>query len=342
MARRKRTRRNNPYKVNKNNPYFRQKKSREEIMNGIDEYYKRYQYSKKVLSIKIDKDLEFKYLTDIHRNDYVNMIFNRYGLLVDPSTKEPFKTEQPYGDYLREHTPYNDEQIEQLWKEYEHVKGLVRTGQYENWRLSTFRDTYIEAMKQSGLSKDAINNLRSLTLEQFALIANAREPSKDKTGNYKLPELGGFDYRTAGVEAIRQYANEAEIQIREVFKEMGLPWKETEYEYVDDIYLLRHATRSYSYNSNARKTIRRLNSLYVNPEDRPNEDNYNDSPIGTANLVERSARTMRRIDSKGRQVIRKSKDGEYYIPFIGSTRKGSKNRNLLLDIIDILNLEYDN
>lgn len=335
---RKRIKRNKPYKPNTTSPYFREPKTREEIMGDITDYYTKYQYNKSILRIKVDEDKYMKYQRDANRQDYVNQMFERYNLLRDKNGR-PFSNEQEYGDYLRKNSPYNDEQIELLWKDYTKIKNLVLTGQYEDYRINTFRDNYIKAMKESGLSKSAIDNLKDLSIEQFANLANQRDPRKNSTNKWRLPELGGFDYHTnIDPQAKRDYATMAEQEIRALFEEMGLEWKSPDNS--NQVYVdyrdLRRATRMNSYNSDARKAIRMLNRVYNSKLDRPDESKYEDN-IGS--LVERSVATMRRTTKSGKEVVKKSKTGNYYIPFVGSTREGSKNRNLLLDIVDILNLD---
>ena len=335
---RKRIKRNKPYKINTTSPYFRERKTREEIIGDISEYYTKYQYNKDILKIKVDEDKYMKYQRDSSRQEYVNQVFKRYNILRNENGR-PFSSEQEYGDYIRMNSPYNDEQIELLWKEYTKIKNLVLTGQYEEYRINTFRDSYIKAMKASGLSKSAIDNLNDLSIEQFANLANQRDPRKDSTNIWRLPKLGGFDYHTnIDPQAKRDYATLAEQEIRALFEEMGLEWKTPDNNnlvYVD-YRELKRATRTNSYNSNARKAIRMLNRVYNTKLNRPDESKYEDNIGG---LVERSVATMRRTTKSGKEVIKKSKTGNYYIPFVGSTREGSKNRNLLLDIVDILNLD---
>ena len=335
---RKRIKRNKPYTPQSHTyDYFKPIKSREEIMGDISEYYKKYQYNKDILRIKVNEDKYMKYQRDPNREMYVNEIFERYNILRNDNGR-PFNSEQEYGDYLRKNTPYNDEQIELLWKDYTKIKNLVLTGQYEEYRINTFRDSYIKAMKESGLSKSAIDNLKDLSIEQFAELANQRDARKDSNNKWRLPQLGGFDYHTnIDPQAKRDYATMAEQEIRALFEEMGLEWKSLDNStqvYVD-YRELRKATRTRSYNSDVRKAIRMLNRVYNTKLNRPDESKYEDNIGG---LVERSVSSMRLTTKSGQQVVKKSKAGNYYIPFVGSTREGSKNRNLLLDIVDILNL----
>lgn len=340
MARRKRIKRNKPFISSGYNP-LAQGKSREEVMAGIDEFYKRYQYSKDILKISIDRDKEFKYMREGNRDNYVNEIFERYNLLRNPDTKRPFTDIQEYGNYLRKNTPYTNEQIEYLWKDYNKIKGLVYTGQYEDYRINAFRDSYINAMKQSGLSKEAMDNLENLSIEQFANLANMRNADKSKERKWRLPELGGFNYHIQDTEAMKDYATNAEKEIRELFKEMGLEWKEYDYRQVDFTEInKRRASHYKSYSADVRKAIRVINRTYNTVTNRVDESKYGENEVGNVEFLERTVKSMSRTTSKNNQVIRKSKKGEYYIPFVGSTRKGTKNRNLLLDIVDLLDLEY--
>ena len=331
----KRTFRNKPFKPVKYPYGFT--KDREEVLKDISEFYSDYQYSKEIRNMRIDMPRLHENERKVNIDEYVRSIYERYNLLVNKDTKRPFTNENDYGDYLRRHTPYDDEQISMLYKEYVHVYRLVMSGQYEEYRTNQFRENYINAMKQSGLPDYAIKNLEKLSYEQFKTLAEQRNPVKDKNNKWRLPTLGGFDYRTAGTIDKMKYSSGAVEQIRELFKELGYDWLEPENVMGEHLPKLSKARK---YSSNVRKTIRRFNRIYNVSNNRPIERYYSEeTPV--SELLERSVATMSRLSSKMNQTVKRSKSGNYYIPFIGSTRKGTKNRNLLLDIVDLLGLDYD-
>ena len=212
----------------------------------------------------------------------------------------------------------------------------MRSGQYEEIRLEQFRTNYTKAMKESGLPQYAIDNLNRLSIQDFGMLVNQRNPDRNTTNKYRMPQLGGFDYHVmTDVQARKDYVTNALEEISQLFKELNFDWKIPE-----KLKEGKPIKSRVKYSKRIVKVMRRFNTIYNNPINRPDNNMYDERSI--QNLVERSVKTMRRTSKNLNQTVKRSKSGEYYIPFIGSTRKGTKNRNLLLDIVDLLNLDYEN
>lgn len=220
------------------------------------------------------------------------------------------------------------DKIDAAWRDYEHRDALIRSGQYDTFRIYDYRDKYIENMKAWGIDEKIINDIENATREQLERLFSMRDAEKDSPNKYKLPVLGFYYGELQG-----QQLEEVESTITEAIRAAKINVEEPEYEepkydYSYSYYETEEQTRvrgkyglktySMSRKSGARNATRRLGARY-----RP-ENNNLDALYSNMELA------YLRDDLN----VITTKKGYKYIPFVGSTNPKSKNAAFMRGLVE--------
>lgn len=197
-----------------------------------------------------------------------------------------------------------NEIIDKEWKFYQHRDDLIATGQYEEFRYNDYRDKYIENMKKWMVDQRLIDTMKNASLEELKRIIQDPNSAKDDKNKNTLPVLGFTYSQVTGPQLA-----ETEESIMEAFKHAGVALLDTN---VADEEIVKYA-RAKVYVSTERGTAsnayRRLRAT-----DRPETDTYE-------NLFD----SMLTAYKQDRLNIHFTKAHNIYIPFVGSSRSGTKN-----------------
>lgn len=249
--------------------------------------------SKSIRNIEVDEDKWKRYK---YRNeDYINMIYNKYSI-----KRYEFKE-----DFMNSKDVYEltDRQKEALWEDYRHRDKLIRTGQYDDYRMSIFRDNYIRGLRRLGASEKELDILQSMDLSQWSELQSIPEPSKDSAKDRQLPPLGLFNYND--VSYLQSVREDLSRLLKERFN--------IDYTYDDESVI----SKSLKY---ANKLVREDDIEYIEDED-DDISKYNQMLIHTD--------TDKLIKTKPN----KYGESHYYIRGIGS--EVGKNSELIKDILKV-------
>lgn len=290
----------------------KKKKSNEDI---IADYYNKRRISQDVRSIKLDTN---KYNKAILESDYMSK---------SDAVYEKFKIHRYYDrdsfiDHLASTMPnLSTSMADKMWKEYQHRDNLIISGQYEEWRYENYRKNYIKAMRSSGLSREAIKNVEALPMEKWKDIIIIPKADKDNVNDTLLPRLGGFHYGDASIKFIKS----AIEQIKEAFSALGVKYVEFNKD-----------------NKEHKIAIAKVKEMNIDTLD-------------TAIAIDNAIRIMPKVDRQDlegvpfkdtasmiisigenmpRNKVKVSKAGNRYIPFVGTTRQGSKNEKFMKALLE--------
>lgn len=269
------------------------KKTREKVLNTIKDYYTGLKISDTVRNIPINQDL---YRIYFKRNEeYIDRIYEKYNMKRYYDKWEFMKSKEAY--------ELTDKQKEALWIEYEYRDKLIRTGQYDEYRIELFRDNYLKGMRRLGATEKEIETLRSMSLEQWDLLQDIPQPSKDNAKDKILPPLGLFNYNDSSY--LSKVREDLQLLLKEQFN--------IEYEY-EDISIISKALKH-------SKTL--LGSM-----DKLTEDEYE-----SYNEVEKYNYMITHVPDSKIKVSKPDRYGHthFYIKGVGS--ETGKNSQLIKDII---------
>lgn len=221
------------------------------------------------------------------------------------------------------------DRINQDIKDYEHRDALIRTGQYDEIRTRLYKVNYVESMQAWGIDESLIKAIEKASPTELAVLFTTPDAKKDSKDRYALPVLGFYYGELKG-----EQLNEVEERIRDAIIGAGINIPDEDYNGEDDTpsnaiitYQLRRSFTT-TEASTARNMYRRL------PKDmRPVGLNYGN--LYHSMLLQYQA---------GKLKIRRSKAGNLYIPFVGSTNPKSKNPKFLSDFVefaDALGVDID-
>lgn len=220
------------------------------------------------------------------------------------------------------------DRIDEGWRDYQHRDALIRSGQYEEFRILDYKDKYVTAMKQWGIDEKLIDKIDTATVEELDRLFVMRDAQKDTPNKYKLPVLG-FYYgnlpatQRADVESnIWDAVNNAFITDKSTHS-----YDDDDYDFVEPVFtneqtrvMDRYARHTYTM---ARKSVARTAARRLPARYRPYTTDYSE-------LYNQMTYAYLNNDLK----IRTTKRGYKYIPFVGSTNPKSKNAKFMRGLVE--------
>lgn len=208
-----------------------------------------------------------------------------------------------------EFADYPRDVIEIMWKDYEHRDKLIESGQYEEFRAVLFRENYLQALQRAGYSSVFINKLRLLSITEWEQVAQYPQADTKETDDTLLPPIERFHYSQIGTtysgEDTETLRSKNIKRLNDVLDALGFG-----------------DTRG---DITKRKKLSKITRRYTGAS--TNDINY------IVNYIVDSDNTTR----NNKQIIKVSKDGYYYIPGIGTTRKNNAAGRLVKEIIAKVN-----
>lgn len=284
--------------------------SRKKVVGkSIQSYFRKGHVSDAVNDIEVDVDRLEKALDDPSTYERADAVYEKFGM-------RKYKDIDEFTDYMSKFNPNMPmSDIEKLWADYEHRDDLILSGQYEEYRLQLIKDNYLEAAKKSGLSEKVIHNIENLPLDKWDKMVYYPSDSKETTYDQILPRIGEFTYAILNVEYGTEDDPRIELEdrIKEAFEKVGVEWIDYESNFI---------TRGKKYLERRNVDIEEELEEYreENEEDFTERDELDIIASYIANDLK----------ARGRE-IRIGKKSEY-LPGIGSSKPGTKNRDLFLAI----------
>ena len=247
----------------------------------------------------------------ITRDEYASSIYEKFNIR---EYKNMTELKQDMTDYGR-----TTEQIEQIIKDYKHRDELIRSGQYEEYRLSSYKKRYIRALKVANVDDTIIRNIEKLDLSKFSDLMGLRDARTDTPTKYRLPQLGGFNYYSIGMH-YNDKTKEIEEEIKGAFKEAGIPFNR-------DIIANPIKFTPYQTPYTLRNTLERLF---------PGQVAYLNSASTEKEYKERAFKLLEEKILSGKKIYYE-KNGVATLRFIGQSIPTSKNFNFVYDFKKYLN-----
>ena len=333
----------------------------------LNEFYKHKSVSENIKDIEVDNNIN-------KDENYVKSIYKKYNI-VQYNNKEAFA--HNLYDYIRttilkdnpnltmirhkggkninikrenELNQMIDVEIDKRWREYQHRDALIRTGQYDNYRIEQYRKNYLESLRSADVSIGIIDTLENLSIEDFRKLVEKRNSNNDTLNKYSLPVIG-FTYKISGLSD--DGGRVLDTEIKRALKELDLYEEEfTEdektainnyYEELERIDEEEYKKLNKKYNKTKPYTLNRESAgLY-----RRLSRNYRKYYASSLHTIDKSYSQKLLFEQVYLQSIKKdkptiyvSKQGYEYIPFVGSTRPGSKNRDIVLAYIEYERKKY--
>lgn len=283
--------------------------SKKSVGKSISDYYKKGHISDQIKEIAVDEDRYDAALDDPSTYERIDRVYEKYGI-------KQYNDIDEFSEAMEEFAPnMKRSEIKQLWKDYEHREKLIVSGQYEEYRLGLMKENYLAAARRSHLPDKIIKNLENLEPSKWDALVYYPSQTKESTYDYLLPRIGEFVYEMLNVEYGTQDDPRIELEdrIKQAFKTAGLEWVDYE---------------SYE-NTRGRRYLERRG---IDVDEILNEyAEENEEPLDERDELDIIAFTMaEELSSKGRQIRQGKKSS--YLPGIGSSREGTKNRDLFLAI----------
>lgn len=277
-------------------------------------YYEKGQISKEIKSITLDKERFEKQIVRTDINEYKDDIYNRFKI-------KKFESKDAFIDYQASVYPdLKTSEVNKRWNDYLHRDELITSGQYEEYRYKQYRENYIEALTKGGFPNELIRNVQNLPFDKWKEIIILPGTKKDNISDRQFPVLGGFKYGDANKEFINRTIEE----IRDAFGTLGVP-------YIDKLDLKKK-----------RKEIIKAKSLTIDEGiefdikntirvmDKIGRQGLGNVFAGTVDeVVELGQRLQKKTKTTGTSLVKTSKSGNRYIPFVGTTRQGSRNEKFM-------------
>ena len=247
----------------------------------------------------------------ITREEYATSIYEKFNIRQYKDMNELTSDMITYGR--------NKEQIAEIIKDYKHRDELIRSGQYEEYRLSSYKQRYIRALKIANIDESIIKNIEKLDLSKFGELMGIRDARITTTGKYRLPQLGGFNYYSIGIN-YNDKTKEIEEEIRGAFNEAGIMFDENiianpiKFKPMETQYTLRN-------------TLERLF---------PSQVEYLNSAPNEKEYKQRAFKLLEEKILQGKKIY-KEKNGIATLSFIGKSIPTSKNWSFVLDFKKYLN-----
>ena len=247
----------------------------------------------------------------ITRDEYASSIYEKFHIR---EYKNMTELTQDMIDYGR-----TKEEIANIIKDYKHRDELIRSGQYEEYRLSSYKKRYIRALKIANVDDSIIKNIEKLDLNKFSDLMGLRDARTDTQSKYRLPQLGGFNYYSIGIH-YNDKTKEIEEEIKGAFKESGIPFNEK---------IIENPIKFTPYQTpyTLRNTLERLF---------PSQVSYLNSATTEKEYKERAFKLLEEKILAGKKIY-KEKNGVVTLSFIGQSIPTSKNFTFVYDFKKYLN-----
>lgn len=247
----------------------------------------------------------------ITRDAYATSIYEKFNIRQYKDMEELTRDMITYGR--------NKEQIAEIIKDYKHRDELIRSGQYEEYRLSSYKQRYIRALKIANIDESIIKNIEKLDLSKFGELMGLRDARTTTMGKYRLPQLGGFNYYSIGIN-YNDKTKEIEEEIRGAFNEANIPFNENiianpiKFKPMETQYTLRN-------------TLERLF---------PSQVEYLNSATTEKEYKQRAFKLLEEKVLAGKKIY-KEKNGIATLSFIGKSIPTSKNFTFVYDFKKYIN-----
>lgn len=297
--------------------------SKKKTNDIINRYYDKFKVSDSIKSIKLDVDRYNQAMQQSNVYEKRQDVYDKFGIKM-------YNSRQEFGIAKSAVFPkgISRDKLDEMWKDYQDRDKLIISGQYEEYRYQSYRSKYIEAMKRSGLSNEVIKNVESLPMEKWKDIIIL--PSNKNNASEKLfPKLGGFHYG----DTSEKFIHAATSEIKAAFAALGL-----EYKSFDNIEKKKREIISARKNfinddlETAQVIDRIVETLPKNSKALLQEKLMQSKDV-VENIIDIGI-DLPKYNKNGTERIRISKSGNKYIPFVGSTRPGSKNEKIMKLIIE--------
>ena len=247
----------------------------------------------------------------ISRDTYASLMYEKFRIREYKDINELQRDLTDYGN--------TSEQIAEKIKQYKHRDELIRSGQYEEYRLLQYKKNYIKALKIANVDDSIIRNIEKLDLLKFGSMVVLRDARTDTTTKYKLPQLGGFNYYMIGVK-YNDKTKEIEDNIRDTFREAGIPFDEN---------IIANPIKFTPYETpyTLRNTLERLFQSSVK---------YLNSATTEKEYKERAFKLLEEKILAGKKIY-KEKNGVATLSFIGQSIPSSKNYTFVYDFKKYIN-----
>lgn len=280
----------------------------------LDAYYNKHKVKDIILNTPIDYTR-----SDMMSQNELESIYKMYNINYY-SSKDDFVKD------FKENSNITDDMIDKMWNDYRYREALIRRGQYEEIRTRIFRDNYIKALKAIGMSDEQLKVIDKLPLSKWKEVASVPNPDKTSWSSTKLPHLGGFAYSTRGDEVRK-------VGIEDIWNEVLSTFEINEDMTDEQMEEAREQTRRFIRERDLQfKEVKKRYTTVVRfiPKDRREQLNEN-----SIDDYEESIRSLITPTTKSdRKRVKKSKKGYLYIPFVGSQKPESKNKDIVSDIIN--------
>ena len=277
----------------------------------IDKFYTKKKVKNSILNIEVDKTRN-----DMMSTNQIKEIYNRYNINYYATYRdfrnsfiEDRKQVVDGKEIIKKIQTVPDEMIQEMYKAYQHRDALIRTGQYEEIRIEMYKNSYMKSLEAIGISKAQRDLIDKLPLSVWKDVASVPNPDKTSISSTKLPHLGGFSYSTKGDEVKDIDAENIWKDVLAAFDITDIPVINQEFEDVKKRY---------------------VNVVRIIPKER--RKNINEKSI--KDYEQSSISLVSPFTKKDKKRVKKSKKGNLYIPFVGSQRAGSKNQDIVTDIIN--------
>lgn len=257
--------------------------------------------------------------------------------------KKPTEYPQEYEDRIEKMV---QEELDKRWREYKHRDDLIATGQYDKIRIGDYRDKYIQQLKNASVNPELIKIFEEMSLKKFDEIVKEPDAQRDTKSKRRLPAIG-FYYPQKGM-GDKDYSTPVEEELVELLKEHNIDIPESmlseSYQNERIEAEIREAEIDAEYlqglsSSDLRKVARRRYrsrgaqlTIGMLPRDvRINVSTRMSSKHGDMAVYYEMYSQEKYY---GKTIVRQSKSGNYYIPFVGSTRKGGRNQKFIKGYVE--------
>lgn len=283
--------------------------------------FREYYRNAKIISKEV-MNMEFsynKYKKNVERlkregttlEEYKEDIYNIYNIRQYKNMNELKSDMITYG--------YSKEQITKIENQYKHRDQLIASGQYEEYRIGSYKSRYIKALKIANVSPEIIKNIERLDTISFEKLAGLRDARVNTQGKYRLPQLGGFNYHSIGIY-YNDKTKEIEEEIKGAFKEAKIPFNEN---------IIANPIKFIPYETpyTLRNTLERLFHSKLD---------YLNSATSEKEYKQRAFELLEQKILEGKRIY-KEKNGIATLSFIGKSIPTSKNFTFVYDFKKYLN-----
>ena len=308
----------------------------------INEYYAKHTVRDKIMDIQVrgtslgeayKQSIYEKYnITRISKHDFMERARDTITRSVRDENKDTLR-HMKYKDRHKFIEDAVNDTLKQRWEEYEHRDKLIETGQYDRFRIEDYREKFINVLKEMNIDENIIYTMEKLSADKLSALISQPNTQRDSNQKRKLPTLGWY-YPSKDGNASEDIIAKTEAEILEAFKALDIKVRNAdderyedyggysdysprelsaeEEEYLDVVY----KTVPVNSQTPTARALKRLGRDY-----RP----LNDKNISTYEVYDAIITKYRAKP----ESIKITKKGEIYIPFVGSSRAGTKNENFM-------------